>query len=117
MKTYNKALDYAALAIASYRNGDEARAAKLFMKAATASDASRAVAVIEASNAQAFEAAKKAKKVNAEFEVNTDEIDDLIDDEGEEVDASEDEDESVDDPQFDQEFAAVLSSMHKKKKK
>lgn len=69
MKIYNKSLDYTLLALASAANGDHKNAGALLLKAAKSPDVKRAVAVLEASNAQAFDAeqarvqaAAKAKK-------------------------------------------------------
>ncbi len=123
MKVYNRSLDYVALAMATARGGDAAKAAKLFAKAIQEPDAVRAVAILEASNKQAFTAAKveakaaktvaaKRLKANEEFDMGDDEdLDDLA---GGEVDAAtEDEDEEDEDEGFDAEFAKVLSSMTK----
>lgn len=68
MKVYNKALDFTLLALASAANGDMQKAGALLVKASRSPDVKRAVAVLEASNAQAFageqarvQAAAKAK--------------------------------------------------------
>jgi hypothetical protein len=53
MKTYNRALDYVALALEQHAKGRVATAAQLFVKAAASPDMKQAVKVIEASNAQA----------------------------------------------------------------
>jgi hypothetical protein len=57
MKTYNRALDNMALAANHYLQGNEIVAAAFFLKAATSPDVTQAIAIIEASNAQAYEAA------------------------------------------------------------
>lgn len=123
MKQYNRSLDYVTLAMAKGRAGDTQAAAKLFAKAISAPDAVRAVAILEASNKQAFEATAKAKtsaaakriKANEEFDMGEDgDMDDLVG-EGEEVESAvEDEEEDED---FDEQFAKVLSSMKKKSRK
>ena len=56
MKTYNRALDYVALAFAEHAEGRVQTAAELFAKAVSAPDMMHAVKVIEASNAQAHSA-------------------------------------------------------------
>lgn len=53
MKTYNRALDYVALALEQHSKGRVETAAQLFVKAAASPDMKLAVKVIEASNAQA----------------------------------------------------------------
>jgi hypothetical protein len=60
MKTYNRALDNMALAAAHYIQGNEIVAAAFFQKAVESADVQAALAIIEASNAQAF-AASAAK--------------------------------------------------------
>ena len=60
MKTYNRALDNMALAANHYLQGNEIVAAAFFLKAATSPDVSQAIAIIEASNAQAYAAASTA---------------------------------------------------------
>lgn len=92
MKTYNRALDYIALAMVQASKGRPQTAAKLFMKASTSPDMQQAVAIIEASNAQAYalkasvETAKK-KAVNAEKQQLAALVGDVPDDEFEEVEA------------------------------
>ncbi len=112
MKVYNRSLDYITLAMAKGRSGDTAQAAKLFAKAIAAPDALRAIAVLETSNAQAFEAtaAFKQRKVQAaEFDLGEDEdVEGLTDEDSEEVVSGMDDDE---DEGFDEEFAKVLSSL------
>jgi spore germination protein YaaH len=72
MKTYNRALDYMALALVQASKGRPQTAAALFIKASTSPDMQQAVAIIEASNAQAYElkakaaTQQKAAAVNAE---------------------------------------------------
>lgn len=61
MKTYNRALDYVALALQQHAKGRVETAAQLFVKAAASPDMKHAVAVIEASNAQAHSAKQVAK--------------------------------------------------------
>jgi hypothetical protein len=61
MKTYNRALDFLALAMEQQQEGNIKTAAALFVKAATSKDASAAMAIIEASNAQAYSAKVKAQ--------------------------------------------------------
>ena len=61
MKTYNRALDYVALAFAEHSEGRVQTAAELFAKAVTSPDMLYAVKVIEASNAQAHSARQAAK--------------------------------------------------------
>lgn len=57
MKTYNRALDNMALAANHFLQGNEIVAAAFFMKAAQSPDVTQAIAIIEASNAQAYAAA------------------------------------------------------------
>ncbi len=59
MKTYNRALDNMALAANHYMQGNEIVAAAFFMKAAQSPDVAQAIAIIEASNAQAYAASAK----------------------------------------------------------
>lgn len=133
MKTYNRALDYVTLAMATARKGDVTTAAKLFAKAISAHDSTRAIAILEASNKQAFAAtaaAAKAKanptsaaakriKADAEFDMGEDtDIDNLVGDEGDEPEMEEavvEDDEDEDD--FDEQFASVLANMNKKAKR
>jgi hypothetical protein len=53
---YNHSLDYTSIALAAAIDGDFKRAGKALLKAAKQHDAKRAVQVLEASNAQAFDA-------------------------------------------------------------
>jgi hypothetical protein len=64
MKTYNRALDYVALALEQHSKGRVETAAQLFVKAASSPDMKQAVKVIEASNAQAH-SAKQAVQAKA----------------------------------------------------
>lgn len=136
---YNQSLDFTALALAAAANGQHVQAGKLLLKAATSPDVGRAVATLEASNAQAFAAhqkavtaSKKAKvaaktKVKA-FDMGDEaEIDDLIGGGGEEdagfdevdedvevdeeVDAADDSEDDGDDEAFNEAFASVLAGM------
>jgi len=137
MKKYNHSLDYTVLALASAADGDFAKAGKLLLKASTQHDVQDAVAILEASNAQAFDkltASRKAnpvkatKKVKASTRVRAfdigdeDEINDLIDDADQDeddaehdVDEAENEvdaaDEFEEEEDFTEQFAAVLSGM------
>ena len=61
MKTYNRALDFMALAAVQFTKGRVQTAAKLIAKATTSADFQQAIAIIEASNSQAF-TAKEAEK-------------------------------------------------------
>lgn len=128
MKAYNHSLDFTVLALAHAVDGDYATAGKLLLKASKAHDVKRAVAILEASNAQAF-AAQQGKTVKAStkaagsktrvraFDIGDDgDIDDLVGDaDEEEVDAEleEDEDEEEDEEggDFDKAFASVLNGM------
>ncbi len=56
MKRYIHSLDYTAMALAAAIDGDLVRAGKALLKASKQHDAKRAVQVLEASNAQAFDA-------------------------------------------------------------
>jgi hypothetical protein len=67
MKTYNRALDYVALALEQHAKGRVETAAQLFVKAAASPDMPRAVKVIEASNAQAH-SEKQAVQARARAE-------------------------------------------------
>jgi hypothetical protein len=67
MKTYNRALDYVALALEQHAKGRVETAAQLFVKAASSPDMKQAVKVIEASNAQAH-SAKQAIQAKARAE-------------------------------------------------
>jgi len=138
MKKYNHSLDFTVLALASAADGDFSTAGKLLVKASKAHDVKDAVAILEASNAQAFAnqvkasktATKAAKRVKASTQVRAfdigdeDEINELIEDEDvadadedgaededddTEVDADADEDE--DDEDFEAQFASMLKGM------
>jgi len=140
MKQYNHALDFTVLALASAANGNLEAAGKLLIKASKAHDVKRAVAILEASNAQAFAAQEKAKveaskgkgKVGAASRVKAaaktqvkafdmgdeDDLQELTEDE-EEVEASEhdeQEEEQEDEEHFDKSFASVLRGMTGKRK-
>jgi hypothetical protein len=72
MKTYNRALDYVALALEQHSQGRMQTAALLFAKAASSPDMKQAVKVIEASNAQAHSAKQAVQaKARAEAEAQT----------------------------------------------
>lgn len=72
MKTYNRALDYVALALEQHSKGRVETAAQLFVKAASSPDMKRAVKVIEASNAQAHSEKQAVQaKARAEAEAQT----------------------------------------------
>src|ERR1700694_1662706 len=87
MKAYNRSLDFVTLAMAKARGGDATTAAKLFAKAIKAPDAMRAIAILEASNKQAYAnkttAAKKRVVKATEDEFDMADIDDLADDDTE----------------------------------
>lgn len=134
MKHYNHSLDFTVLALASAANGDFEEAGKLLVKASKQHDVKAAVAVLEASNAQAFErltaskkAAKPAQRVKAATRVRAfdigdeSEINELIEEDqvpqgsdSEEVDAAEEDDE--DEADFDAAFASMLKGMKGGKK-
>lgn len=136
MKKYNHSLDFTVLALASAADGDFATAGKLLVKASKSHDVKDAVAILEASNAQAFErqvkaskaatSTKAAKRVKASTQVRAfdigdeDEINELIEDdvdgddeveEVEEVDAAEDDEDDEDEGDFDTAFASMLKGM------
>lgn len=127
MKVYNRSLDYITLAMATGRRGDPVAAAKLFAKAIQEPDCVRAVAILEASNKQAFTAAKvqaktavaasKRLKANEEFDMGEDaDLEGLAgDDETVVESAAEDEDDEEEGDDFDAQFANVLASMTKAK--
>jgi hypothetical protein len=69
MKTYNRALDNMALAANHYLEGNEIVAAAFFMKAAQSPDVAQAIAIIEASNAQAYAAASVKTEATAKAPV------------------------------------------------
>lgn len=144
MKKYNHALDYTVLALAHAVDGEFEKAGKLLLKASKQSDVKRAVAVLEASNQQAFDgekakiAAKRkgvaapAARVKAAsktrvraFDIGDDaDMDALIDDgadaDDEEVDAGMDDMGDMDDEDeggdFDKAFASMLTGMNGKRK-
>ena len=130
MKAYNHSLDFTVLALAHAAEGDFATAGKLLVKASKAHDVKQAVAILEASNAQAFANQQKAgKQVKATAKTSAktrvrafdmgdeSDINDLVgdgEDEDEEVDAEledEEEDEDEEDGDFDKAFASVLNGM------
>lgn len=86
MKTYNRALDFMALAAVQFTKGRPQVAAKLMVKATASSDFAQAIAIIEASNGQAFAAkeaekarlAAAAKKVAAKKKVKASEEDEAL---------------------------------------
>lgn len=140
MKKYNHSLDFTVLALASAADGDFQTAGKLLVKASKAHDVKDAVAILEASNAQAFDrqvkasktATKAAKRVKASTQVRAfdigdeDEISELIEDEDvdgqddeevEEVDAADEDDEDEDGEDFDTAFASLLKGMKGKSKR
>jgi len=61
MKTYNRALDYIAIAMDQHAKGRVQTAALAFTKAMAAPDVKQALGILEASNKQAFEAKAKAR--------------------------------------------------------
>jgi hypothetical protein len=132
MKAYNHSLDFTVLALAHAVDGDYTAAGKLLLKASRAHDVKQAVAILEASNAQAFANQQKAsKQVKAAaktsaktrvraFDIGDEsDIDELIGDgdDEEEVDAEledgedEEEEEGEEDGDFDKAFASVLNGM------
>jgi len=135
MKKYNHSLDFTVLALAHAVDGDFATAGKLLLKASKAHDVKAAVAILEASNAQAFERqqASKAKPVKATaktsaktrvraFDIGDESsIDELVGDDTDEdedvvadFDAGDEEDEEDEDEEggdFDKAFASVLDGM------
>lgn len=129
MKAYNHSLDFTVLALAHAVDGDFATAGKLLLKASKAHDVKAAVAILEASNAQAFanqqkasKQVKAASKTSAKTRVRAfdmgdeNDINELVgDDDEDEVeadfDAGEDEDEEDEDGDFDKAFASVLNGM------
>lgn len=137
MKTYNRALDFMALAMQQHAKGRTKTAASLFVKASQAPDVKAAIAIIEASNAQAYTAKVKAeaaakKPVKAKSEAVVAEkrqlaslIGDVDDeefaDDGEEVEAEVEpvgepekvEDEAVEDEDDAEAFATALASLKK----
>lgn len=146
MKKYNRALDFMALAVAALLNGEPTKASKALIKASRMPDAPQAIAIIEASNAQAHAVEASAKVVKtpasaksvqaakrlkaAEFDLG-DDVDSVLDDDSdmgapmEDTDMGEDTDEGMDElgdedttqPDFNDEFASVLASMKKKASK
>ena len=65
MRKYNRALDYAALAIAHVRAGKHELAAKLLLKAGSQEDTTDALKILEASNKAAHAQMVAAAKVTA----------------------------------------------------
>lgn len=65
MKQYNRALDLMALAAVKFTEGKTTLAAGLMVKATKEPSFARAIAIIEASNGQAYTTAKTAAKVKA----------------------------------------------------
>lgn len=131
---YNHALDHTVLALAAAANGDYENAGKLLIKASQQHDVKRAVAILEASNQGAFDqvmAARKAtvktaktgaaKRISAATQVKAfdlgdeEEIDELVNGDGEDFEPTEaafDEDEEEDeDENFNSAFASVLNGM------
>jgi hypothetical protein len=145
MRKYNHSLDFTVLALAHAVDGDYQTAGKLLLKASKAHDVKAAVAILEASNAQAFAAQKgrvaASKRVKAStagktkvraFDIgDEDDIQDLIEDEEasvraefedededeDELNAAEDDDEEEDDGDFDKAFASVLNGMKRRARK
>lgn len=130
MKAYNHSLDFTVLALAHAVDGDFQTAGKLLLKASKAHDVKAAVAILEASNAQAFEReqAGKSRTVKATaktgaktrvraFDMGDEgDINDLIGDEDEEevdadFDAGDEDEEEEEDGDFDKAFASVLNGM------
>lgn len=71
MKHYNESLDFIALAMSQMAQGHVKTAAKFFRDAVMAADAPKAVAIIEASNAQAYKSHVQAQaKARAEASVS-----------------------------------------------
>lgn len=60
MKVYNRSLDLLTLALSQAKLGNAVTAAKMLVKASQASDSEKALAILEASNAQAFDIQAKA---------------------------------------------------------
>lgn len=133
MKKYNRALDYTVLALNELRNGKPVLAARLLASAVNEPDVGRAIAILEASNKQAFQQAvevtakkrleaKKCIKANDEFpfqdgegegelaadlgeDFESDPLDEVTEvvDEADEVDAADGDDTEVDDDDDDDE--------------
>lgn len=80
MKTYNRALDYTALALNELTKGNHVLAARLLAKAANESDVTHAIQILEASNAQAFALQAKTQSAKVRKVTASDEVD-LEDDE------------------------------------
>lgn len=132
MRKYNHSLDFTVLALAHAVEGDFQAAGKLLLKASKAHDVKAAVAILEASNAQAFAAQQgkspvKASSKSAKTRVRAfdmgdeDDINDLIGEDEEEVeadfDAGDEEDEEDEDGDFDKAFASVLNGMKGRSRK
>lgn len=128
MRKYNRALDYASLALAHLMQGKPVMAARLMASAAAQPDCARAIQILEASNKFAFEQSSKAltagrklramKEFPAELEADADEeyedeedqadpLNDVEDDIEVDADADEEdpeEDEEDEDEEVDAEF-------------
>lgn len=128
MKTYNRSLDLLALAMVEAQKGNAVTAAKLLVKASIDPSAKSAVAIIEASNDQAFAANARDKikaKAKAKVKAAEDDFSDIIgDDEPMEDEDMEDEampEAEEDMPEaeedMDGQIASVLASMLKTKAK
>jgi hypothetical protein len=142
---YNRALDYATLALASGKNGDVAYAVKMLAMAIKSPDIYKAVEILEASNKQAkaavktkstaaakpvkktisLEAAKRIKADEDDFDMGDDEQMSQLTggmDEGEmdEMDggdmAEAAYEEDEENKDFDAQIATVLAAMEKNKK-
>lgn len=108
MKKYNRALDYTVLALSELKAGKTTLAARLLATAVQQPDINRAIAVLEASNKQAFKMEASAKRLRAsdEFpfedgagdgELAADLGDDFEGDPLDEVQAADEDDEMEDD--------------------
>lgn len=132
MKTYNRALDYVAIAMDQHSKGRVKTAAKAFASAMTSPDVKAALAILEASNAQAFKAKLEAKvstKVSVEAKAEIKQLARLFGD-NEELNAAafgeepepEGEPEKVEDEAVEDEdkeddaFASALAALQPKKK-
>ena len=70
MKQYNRSLDYTVLALAELKKGNGVLAARLLAKAVEQKDVNAAIAILEASNKQAFQVQANSKarlKASEEF--------------------------------------------------
>lgn len=145
MKIYNRSLDMLTLALQQAKQGNAVVAAKLLVKASTAPDTDKALAILEASNAQAYELQAKAvivakavvakpksgaaARLKASAEVMAEEekkeedededLSDLIDDLAEDKDEAELEEyeEDEEDEDMGEAIASVLAAMLKTKAK